>query len=458
MAPTNQPGPGLSDFSPLVVVKFREGTDIPYEEKAEQKATTKTVKTYWKRLNKRFPAATLKPLYPDHDPVHLRESFKELTTGNPDLSPASDPTLYFSVDVDTDQDARRMAKSIQKHPDVEYAYVMLGPAPPPFNPSDDPLARFQGYMAPAPIGISMSFAQTFQGGDGTGIQFIDIEQGWVLDHEDLAAAQIGLRWGINRAFPGHGTAVLGQVVAVDNDRGIIGIARNCMASVISQWKAERQLRTHEAIAEAMRILQPGDVMLLEAQVSIPDNTTNFLPVEIEPAVFDAIKRATAKGIIVIEAAGNGSNNLDTFQDVRGRQILNRKSADFADSGAIMVGAGSSSIPHQRLGFSNFGSRIDCFAWGENIVTTGDGDSSTSKIIYTNTFGGTSGASPIIAGTAIIVQAIRLARNNTRFSALQMRTLLSNAATSTTSANPATDLIGVMPDLKKLIPTVLQGIA
>ena len=38
----------------------------------------------------------------------------------------------------------------------------------------------------------------------------------------------------------------------------------------------------------------------------------------------------------------------------------------------MVGAGSSAIPHSRLSrptLSNYGNRIDCYAWGENIDTT-----------------------------------------------------------------------------------------
>jgi hypothetical protein len=59
-------------------------------------------------------------------------------------------------------------------------------------------------------------------------------------------------------------------------------------------------------------------------------------------VFDSIKTATAPGKIVIEAAGNGSMNLDhpIYENAFDR--------DFRDSGAIIVGGGKSSHPRTRM--------------------------------------------------------------------------------------------------------------
>ena len=70
------------------------------------------------------------------------------------------------------------------------------------------------------------------------------------------------------------------------------------------------------------------------------------------ADFDAIRLAVAHGIIVVEAGGNGNNNLDTWTNAGGLTILNRSSVNFTDSGAIMVGAALSPLPHNRAGFSN----------------------------------------------------------------------------------------------------------
>ena len=75
--------------------------------------------------------------------------------------------------------------------------------------------------------------------------------------------------------------------------------------------------TAEAIVSAAAVMSPGDVMLLEAQTSI-GNSEIMLPVEVYPAEFDAIAAATRKGIIVIEAAGNGGTDLDKARNIEGQ--------------------------------------------------------------------------------------------------------------------------------------------
>ena len=53
-------------------------------------------------------------------------------------------------------------------------------------------------------------------------------------------------------------------------------------------------------------------------------------------IFDAVNAATASGVIVVEAAGNGEMNLDNarYDDRFNRNVRN--------SGALFVGAGDSS--------------------------------------------------------------------------------------------------------------------
>ena len=123
--------------------------------------------------------------------------------------------------------------------------------------------------------------------------------------------------------------------------------------------------------------------------------------------------------------------------------------DFRDSGAILVGAATSTSPHVRMGFSNFGSRLDCYAWGENVNTLTSNDSGATDL-YTATFNGTSSASPIITGATLIVQGIVEAGFGYRLSPRQMRNILSAPATGTASNNPPVDRIGVMPDLRQII--------
>jgi serine protease len=174
----------------------------------------------------------------------------------------------------------------------------------------------------------------------------------------------------------------------------------------------------------------------------------FWPVEIADATYDAIRLATALGIVVVEAGCNGGYDLDAYTNLSGKKIFDRTSADFRDSGAIMVGAGSSAAPHSRLSFSNHGNRIDCYGWGENIDTTTTNSAGTDNTGYTGGFSGTSGASPIITGAALLVQSLAQAALGYRFSPRELRRIL--VAYGTASSAPSTDKIGVMPDLRAII--------
>ena len=198
--------------------------------------------------------------------------------------------------------AQALARRLHDLPEVEEAYVEGGPTPPPaVSPDDDPRSANQGYLAAAPDGIDARWAWSVT--DGGGIGFVDVEQGWTLNHEDLVDAKITLLSGVNQAYPGHGTAVLGEVLAVDNTRGDIGIAPRASGRVVSQFRTSTTYDTAAAILSAAGSMQAGDVMLLEAQTTVAGST--FLPVEAETAVFDAISHAVGLGIVVVEAGGNG---------------------------------------------------------------------------------------------------------------------------------------------------------
>ena len=71
----------------------------------------------------------------------------------------------------------------------------------------------------------------------------------------------------------------------------------------------------------------------------------------------------------------------------------------------MVGGSSSTYPHNRINYLNFGSRVDCYAYGENVCTLDsiklDATTDTySMRRYTPYFNGTSSAAAIIPGAVI----------------------------------------------------------
>lgn len=362
-------------------------------------------------------------------------------------------------------------KILKEIPGVEHAYKEQTPSLPVIDPTDDTYAPDQDYLDAAPTGIDARWAWTQSDCEGVGVGFIDCEWGWVASHEDLSAATptvihndncYGSGGGFDTpGWYGHGTAVLGEVVGTDNTTGIVGIAPSVDYVKMSSFydaATDSHADTAESIVAAIDEMNAGDVMLLEIQRGSP-----YKPTETDDADFDAIRLAVANGIIVVEAGANGDYDLDTWTDSSGNFRLNRTHADFEDSGAIMVGACESAVvsgAHERAWFSDYGSRIDCYAWGENIVTTGYGylAGTTDDNEYTDSFGGTSGASPIIVGCALILQGKYKAVNGTILSPLQMRTILSDPATGTPQGTTVTGYISVMPNLRAIIEDTLGLVA
>ena len=435
-----------AEYQPRVVVKFRPDVNVPHARGAAEKLADRERKA-WKELTDAVPGLTLEPYFASLGETALRAMSAAPAGAPEEAESAPRLTSYFVVTCPRGADPQKVVKAVAGWAGVETAYVEAGPTPPPVNPGDDPRNVNQRYQDAAPVGIDARWA--WGAADGSGVGFVDLERGWTLNHEDLAAAGITLISGVNTDYPGHGTAVLGEVVGVDNTRGGVGIAPRATARVVSQWRTASNYNTADAIVSAAAAMAAGDVLLLEAQTSHP-NATGYVPVEVEQATFDAIRAATNKGIVVVEAGANGSVDLDAFKDSNGKRILNRNSADFRDSGAVLVGAASSAAPHARLGFSNFGSRIDCYAWGENIDTTGDGWTGTGTTTYTSFFGGTSGATPIVTGAAVLLQSWRVRRGLPRYTPGALRALLSDTSLNTPSANPTNDKIGVMPNLRAII--------
>jgi len=392
-------------------------------------------------------ALRLESLFPSVEPKKLADLIERARRLDPDYEPG-EFSSWFQIVCPERLVPEELTLAIRGLQGVRTAYVLRPGPPPVVTPADDPRNANQGYLDAAPDGIDARFAWGFVGGDGAGIGFVDMEQGWNLSHDDLAAAGIGLISGVSSYYFSHGTSVLGEIRMVDNTEGGVGVAPASVGRVISQWRTTASYNTADAILDAAANMAFGDVLLLEAQEYDPVAATYYWPVEIADATYDAIRLASALGIVVVEAGCNGGYDLDAYANLAGLSIFDRSSPDFRDSGAIMVGAASATAPHTRLGFSNFGSRIDCYAWGESIDTTSTNGSGTDNTLYTTIFGGTSGASPIIVGAALIVQGIAEASLGYRFSPRALRLILTTGGTA--SNDPTADRIGVMPDLNAIL--------
>lgn len=401
-----------------------------------------------------------------------------------------DPARFYVLkgDVKDAKEADKLIESLLNEPAVEAAYYKPPGEPPmierpkdrsaiidaPMDLSPAPTPSFetrQGYLDVAPGGVDARFAWTKSGGRGSGVRIIDLEWGWNYSHEDLLVSSGGLLDGTNSSDTDHGTAVLGVIGGDRNGYGVTGISPSATLSSISFIGNT----SAQAIRKAADRLAAGDIILLEIHRPGPAATGagqfGFIAIEWWPDDFAAILYATAKGIIVVEAAGNGSQNLDaaiyntapTGFPASWRNPFNRANPQ---CGAILVGAGAPppgthgrnhGADRSRLDFSNYGSAVDVQGWGREVTTTGrswgvaDLHNGGGNAWYTDQFSGTSSASPIVVGVCAAMQGWLKAAGKPLLTSVAARNHLraTGSPQQDEPGRPATQRIGNRPNLRTL---------
>ncbi len=490
---TPHPSLGPRDYSGFVTVRLDEGIESETAETLWDLAVDQKLKALQAVLELPSPgtlaSSPLVMLYEQEKLTTRRLSSGdrlksihalESRTANTAYPPLHSLTSYWRLDLRKHPDlVEEVVAQLNGLTEVGLAYKELAATDPGMVANGSAFSEDQGYLNEAPIGIGASWArqnllaQPFS----KSLTLCDLEQGWNLGHQDLKDLKdpynkplvVAPLFGVNRAQDGkkpghHGTAVLGQLAA--DGKRVQGIAAGIARFVVASHAADRENANADkqdnnghvaaAITQALSPprnepapLQPGDILLLEVQ-------RGRLPVEADEADFNAIRLAAGLGIIVIEAAGNGGFNLDAFSDPHTGRSL-RRGDSRVDSGAILVGAARADLPHDRAPFSNYGSRLDCFGWGEAVTTCGYGDltGTEAKNSYTNSFSGTSSASAIIAGAAALLQCLHETLAGKRLVPQAMREILADPTTGTRQGPNVPGHIGVMPDLKAIVQDRLQ---
>ncbi len=317
----------------------------------------------------------------------------------------------------------------------EAAPALADPDKDPDTTSD--YTGYQGYLGAPPEGVNALAAASTAGALGSGVSLVDVELGWRLSHEDLPAAFLAAgNTSSNLDNRNHGTAVLGEIVGQDNGYGVRGIAPATTVGVSSAYSQT----VSSSLLTAWAALDPGDVILIELHAPGPNATgegqEGYVPMEYWQDIFDVIQTITAAGGVIVEAAGNGGENLDdpVYNDLFDRE--------YRDSGAIMCGAATAAgAPYS---WSNHGTRVDLNGWGGNVATCGYGDlqSTSEDEYYTRYFSGTSSASPIVTGAVVALQGMAQANYALSLEALTIRELL----VSTGTPQLAGILVGPRPDI------------
>ena len=351
------------------------------------------------------------------------------------------------------RDCAALVKLLAKHHVVWKAYEAPQLQPAMATPNMEPC---QVHLGSRPHGVGAMASWEYQGGQGEGIAVCDIEGDWNFDHEDLPRVTLFGGTLVGGDWKDHGTAVLGEIVGKANGRGIAGIAPKAKPRVHSAF-INGKWNIPQAIMNSAQRMQAGDVILIELQGE------KFEAVQFWDDTFSAIRAATAKGIMVVEAAGNGGLDFDAA-------VYNGSNLQ-KDSGAIVVGAGvpvtnyydhttgsaqrytKIGVPRSRAWFSNYGKIVNVQGYGDHVTTLGYGDAQggPEDQWYTHRFSGTSSASPIVTGVVACLQGIALTTGGP-FSPSELRALLISTGTPQADDpdHPKSQHIGPLPDIEKAI--------
>lgn len=432
-------------------------------------------------LDLNLPFGQIRPVFSGprirvQDAVEERSSaFKE--------NPVNDMVRYYQVYVEDEDAARPILQALerarslgiisyfdlQKEIRASAVAAGLGANPPgildgitrcQFDPGPTgPSQRWdqcQRYLDPPastghdPSGVNARFAWSLQGGRAEGIDLVDVEEGWNLNHEDLQgqvtnvfAPIVGHR---------HGTAVLGILCGRDDQPtpvGVIGVANRATVGVMPfQIAANGNLPDPEdTIKQIAQSIPAGSVILIEVHAVHPEEPGGgcnppYLPIEAWEHGQTALSYAHDKGIYVVEIAGNGGFNLDQVARVP------------RSGSAFMVGAGHP-VTGQAIRCSNVGERVDLQGWGQEVVTAGSVAGgfrdlqfrNDTNFCYMSSFDGTSSAAAIVAGCIAVVSGVVKAHGFTPLSAAKMKELLKRTGSFRSSADVINGLIGPLPNLK-----------
>lgn len=186
----------------------------------------------------------------------------------------------------------------------------------------------------------------------------------------------------------HGTHVSGIIGAVRNNGvGIDGIADNVR---IMMLRAVPDGDEHDKdIALAIRYAADNGAQVINMSFGKAVSPQKRF-------IDDAVRYAQSKGVLLVQAAGNSHENIDTARNFPTPRFLD---GTRAQSWVVVDASGDPKNGGLAADFSNYGTQsTDLFAPGKNIYSTLPGGN-----VYGN-LSGTSMASPVTAGIAALVRS------------------------------------------------------
>lgn len=357
-------------------------------------------------------------------------------------------------------------------------YAAKGLTPPNITPGQDYLLNKPGHLnvvAAWDLGLT-----------GKGQVVYDMEFNWNYAHADLPLNVTttpfkGVPYDPYFAQDAegiqHGTGVAGVIVGQANGFGILGMApvaefRTMPLDKSLDYAPVQQLES-QLMEYVVGKVNGGRVLLVEFGIGQNAELTVAVPSEAYTVFFKEFVDLTTLGMVIVDAAGNAGldlndpNHVKLYKDVYcGPAGCPNLATD--DSGALMVGS-SEGANLKKKATSNCGNRVNVFAWGAGVVTTGYGDHPMSvpgdpNQWYTAQFGGTSAAAAEIAGIVLLLQEYvdqlygptLKPWEDVYLSAAQVRAVLTHPDASSPQSDGGCN-IGKQPDVGKVLKLLKDGV-
>ena len=380
---------------------FKEGTDVRLRhEEADGPFVSLSRPANLSRINERINESQVTSIrrgLPDISEEDIQLARENAARAGVHLA---DWNLYYVIEAPDPGAAEILVEELKSDSNVEHIYPLSVTRL--FDGGTTPdLSGEQNYLKPNETHGGLNVISGWEAGaTGGGVTVVDEEGNWNFNHEDLPIDEEDLLITAEE-YPispkelnsytvvQHGTAIVGVVAGKDNGSGIKGITPDAtiklfrmvkdhawdplaalVVGLVDYWLASDGSKSE---------IKPGDIIILtsgsdgpsggKCNASLyPQSETGFgcLPEESKPITFQAIINTIESGFIIIEAAGNGEVELNADVQLQGGPDLSKVS-----SGAIMVGA-SLGANKKKAPWSNCGDRVDVYAWGSGVVTTGFG--------------------------------------------------------------------------------------